>query len=132
MIIQDIGGVFLYSPRPAELSAWYAEQFGLHFQSYTQEGDSEPQYYVELYARSDQRPTNRPSRIFAIRPTDYPLDPERRECMVNFEVDDLAGLAARLAATGIQVTNYHTEPFGSFAHLRDPDGNRIELFEPHG
>jgi predicted enzyme related to lactoylglutathione lyase len=52
--------------------------------------------------------------------------------MVNFEVDDLVGLVARLAATGTQVANHHTEPFGSFAHIRDPDGNRIELFEPYG
>ena len=53
--------------------------------------------------------------------------------MVNFRVRDLAAITAQLTAAGIEVRPYPEElPNGKFAHLNDPEGNPIELWEPAG
>jgi predicted enzyme related to lactoylglutathione lyase len=51
--------------------------------------------------------------------------------MVNFRVRDVNKMAAQLRGKGIEVDiDPETYPNGRFAHLHDPDGNRIELWQP--
>ena len=51
--------------------------------------------------------------------------------MVNFRVHDLDGLLARLAADGVKIDPRREDyPYGRFAWIVDPDGNRVELWEP--
>jgi predicted enzyme related to lactoylglutathione lyase len=51
--------------------------------------------------------------------------------MINFRVGNLDRLVAQLRASGIDVSvDPQTYPNGRFAHLHDPDGNRIELWQP--
>ncbi len=52
--------------------------------------------------------------------------------MINFRVDDLDRIVARLRAAGLAVEP-HAEPYpnGRFAELEDPEGNRIQLWEPN-
>jgi predicted enzyme related to lactoylglutathione lyase len=51
--------------------------------------------------------------------------------MVNLRVRDLDGQLARLAADGIAVDPHREDfPYGRFAWIVDPDGNRVELWEP--
>jgi predicted enzyme related to lactoylglutathione lyase len=63
--------------------------------------------------------------------TDY--IPDDKTWMINFRVSDLDGLVAELRKTGMDV---HTDPAwdtpetGRFARIHDPEGNRIELWEP--
>jgi len=50
---------------------------------------------------------------------------------VNFRVSDLNGLLEQLALEGIQIDPHREEsPYGRFAWIVDPEGNRIELWEP--
>jgi glyoxylase I family protein len=53
-----------------------------------------------------------------------------RTHMLNFRVDDLKTLVAGLRTAGVAVTELPDETYGLFAHLEDPDGNPIELWEP--
>jgi len=68
-------------------------------------------------------------------PTSYNEAPWRQEAgpTVNFRVRDLDAMAARLRASGIVVDiDANAYPNGRFAHLQDPEGNRIEPWEPAG
>jgi predicted enzyme related to lactoylglutathione lyase len=53
--------------------------------------------------------------------------------MINFRVGDLDAIVAQLRAGGVSVDDPETYPnIGRFAHLKDPEGNPIELWEPAG
>jgi predicted enzyme related to lactoylglutathione lyase len=66
---------------------------------------------------------------FPEKPTYFGND--SKQWMVNFRVRDMDKIAAQLRAAGISV-NMHQKvyPNGRFAHLQDPEGNPIELWEP--
>src|SRR5262249_53127368 len=57
--------------------------------------------------------------------------PSEASFMINYRVDDMTGLLAQLAAAGITpVKGPDTEDNGTFAWVLDPDGNKVELWEP--
>jgi predicted enzyme related to lactoylglutathione lyase len=68
--------------------------------------------------------------IFAKESSTY-FDPSRSQFMLNFRVDDLDALLAALRAEGVAVDEKIPEyEYGRFAWIMDPEGNRIELWEP--
>jgi len=51
--------------------------------------------------------------------------------MINYRVDDLDGLLEQLKAAGVEIVGEPTTDFnGKFAWIMDPDGNKVELWEP--
>jgi predicted enzyme related to lactoylglutathione lyase len=51
--------------------------------------------------------------------------------MVNYRVDDLDGLLTQLAAAGVSIDpKRENAPYGRFAWITDPEGNRLELWQP--
>jgi predicted enzyme related to lactoylglutathione lyase len=50
--------------------------------------------------------------------------------MINLAVDDLDGILASCAKHGVEATVLPDEPNGRFAHILDPEGTKIELWEP--
>ena len=50
--------------------------------------------------------------------------------MINYRVDNLERMLAQLRAAGIAIEKTESYPYGHFAWLTDPEGNRIELWEP--
>jgi predicted enzyme related to lactoylglutathione lyase len=66
----------------------------------------------------------------------FPLDSRYfgdgpQQSMVNFRVDNLAELLARLAEAGVRIDpKRESHPYGHFAWIWDPEGNRIELWQP--
>ena len=62
--------------------------------------------------------------------TDY-FKPGTKDFMINFRVDDLDGLLAQLRSEGVQVdANVQDSEYGKFGWIMDPDGNRVELWQP--
>jgi predicted enzyme related to lactoylglutathione lyase len=62
--------------------------------------------------------------------TDY-FAPSEKEFMFNLIVDDLDGMLAQCAAHGVHpVKTFPDEGNGRFAHIMDPEGRKIELWEP--
>ena len=118
--VLGIGGLFFRSRDPAALAAWYQLHLGV---------DPVPTDYGHSPWRQSAGPT-----AFAPFPNDSGyIGPPEKQWMVNFRVRDLAAMAAQLTADGIAVKVY-PKPFpnGRFAHLHDPEGNAIELWQPMG
>ena len=127
--IDGIGGVFLYANRSARLAAWYRRVLGVPLKSL---GDGI--YYVEIYDRSGRNPRKRVHLVFAIFRAPRRLPARREQAMVNFRVDDLEGYVRRLKRHRVRVDPIAEGPdaegIGKFTHLTDPEGNRLELWEP--
>ena len=59
------------------------------------------------------------------------MAPSKREFMINFAVDDLDAILARLASKGVTVLKRDDkDPNGRFAWILDPDGTKVELWQP--
>ncbi len=127
--IDGIGGVFLYADDADRLAAWYRTELGIPLKPLA--GGI---HYVEIYYRSLARPSKRLHTVFAVFPADRRLGSRRDQSMVNYRVNDLVGFVRRLRRRGVRVDRIHRGPdaegIGRFTHLRDPEGNRIELWEP--
>ena len=117
--ITAFGGVFFHSPDPQALGEWYRDTLGLDLQDWggaiiRAEGAA-PAYGV-------WSPFKKDSDTFK---------PSAREFMINFSVDDLDTFLAGLEAKGIEVHDRNQmDGMGKFAWILDPDGTKIELWQP--
>lgn len=126
LAVNGIGGVFLFSNKAKELAEWYTRQLGIEFTQY----EGTQTYGMEFYYRFDLDPSMRASTVFSITQTDKPLSSGRHEFEVNYRVDGLHAFIAQLEADGIAIEKVEEFDYGRFAWVRDPDNNRIELYEP--
>ena len=126
--VQGIGGVFLKANRPAALAEWYGRQFGLEFQSADCGGGEN--YWLEFVYHDDPDRSKRAAIVFAIQSAASPLAAERNAVEINYRVPDLERFLAQLTAAGIPVEKREDYDYGRFAWIRDPENNRIELFQP--
>jgi predicted enzyme related to lactoylglutathione lyase len=116
--VTGIGGVFFRSRDPEAIYRWYERHLGI-----TRESGS----VIFRWAEPGET-------AFAIFPhdTEY-FGSGGQSFMINFRVDDLDALLSALAAEGVEIDPQREEyPFGRFAWIVDPVGNRIELWEPPG
>jgi predicted enzyme related to lactoylglutathione lyase len=113
-----LGGVFLKARDPQTLAAWYATDLGIP----TQEGGS----LVFSGSGSDGM------TVFSHSPLDTGYFGEGPQSfMLNFRVDDLDALLAQLAVAGVSIVpKRESYGYGHFAWIWDPEGNRIELWQP--
>jgi predicted enzyme related to lactoylglutathione lyase len=52
--------------------------------------------------------------------------------MINYRVDDLTGMVAQLKRDSVAILDtMETYDYGKFIHIMDPEGNKIELWEPN-
>lgn len=128
LAVNGIGGVFLFSNKAKELAEWYTQHLGIEFTQY----EGTETFGMEFHYRFDLDPSMRASTVFSITQTDKPLSNGRHEFEVNYRVDALHAFIAQLEADGIAVEKVEEFDYGRFAWVRDPDNNRIELYEPLG
>jgi len=118
--ITGIGGVFFKSKNPKSLAIWYRDVMGIAVETWG--GATFP----------TDAPAHPPVVVWNAFPekTDY-MAPSTREFMLNFAVDDLDAFLAKLAAKGVKpLKRDDSDPNGRFAWILDPDGTKIELWEP--
>lgn len=113
-----VGGVFLKASDPQMLSAWYAKHLGIP----SQDGGS----------LAFDGPESTGMTVFAHFPESTKYFGEgSQQVMVNFRVDNLDELIEQLAAAKVRIDpNREDYSYGRFAWIWDPEGNRIELWEP--
>jgi predicted enzyme related to lactoylglutathione lyase len=125
--VTGLGGVFFKTNDPERLRVWYREQLGLEWNEHG---------VVAFRWRDEEHPEQVGTTIVSpfAADTDY-FGPGSAAFMLNFRVDDLDGLLIRLRAEGVTVDKPVEEyEYGRFAWITDPDGRRVELWEPpaHG
>jgi predicted enzyme related to lactoylglutathione lyase len=124
--IDGIGGVFIYANDAKTLSNWYAHHFGLKLETY-EEGKV---YGTEFKYRRLGDSSKVDSTVFSISQSKTPLPAERTECVINYRLRDLQAFIEQLRADGIAIEKTEDFDYGKFAWIRDPEGNRIELYQP--
>lgn len=116
-----IGGVFFRSEDPEALRDWYVRHLGLPVD---EDG------YVVIRWGGDVAG----STVWAPFPADTRSFqwPQGKQWMINYRVDDLDGILDRLRAEGVAVDDDTFEDVnGRFGHCWDPEGNRVQLWQPN-
>lgn len=120
-----IGGVFFKARDHEGLRAWYRDHLGIELASY---GGAD---FTWRHVNAPERVGHTAWSVFEESSTYF--DPSPSRFMINYRVDDLAALLAKLRAAGVKVDDKVDDyEFGRFGWAMDPEGNRIELWEPRG
>jgi catechol 2,3-dioxygenase-like lactoylglutathione lyase family enzyme len=121
--VLGIGGIFIRAKNPAALADWYRDHLGLPVDPawngavlpLRHEEDREGAYAVWSAFAPDTEYFGRRDNAF----------------MINFRVANLDALLAALRAEGCEVdAKVERTDFGAFGWVTDPEGNRVELWEP--
>nr|WP_294944367.1 VOC family protein [uncultured Mucilaginibacter sp.] len=118
-----IGGIFFKCKDPQKMRDWYSKNLGLITDKYGtsfawhQGADSTKRGYTQWSVFSEK------TKYFA---------PSAKEFMINYRVEDLDALLKQLQADSVTITDkVEAASYGKFVHIMDPEGNKIELWEPN-
>lgn len=121
--VTGIGGVFFKVKGDHKaLAAWYAEHLGMPL---------EPWGGVVL-RWPDDKAEDKGATVWHVAAHDSKwFAPSESSFMINYRVDDLDGLLAKMRASGVEILQGpESHENGKFAWIADPDGNKVELWEP--
>ncbi len=113
--VLGIGGVFLKAGDTAATQAWYARVLGFEATPHGVMFPPLPPGGVTVWSPF-------PADTIYFAPSGVPV-------MVNFVVDDLDAMLARVRAEGVEILGTQDEPYGRFAWILDPDGVKLELWQ---
>lgn len=120
--VTGIGGIFFKSKDPQRVKEWYGKNLGLAVGPHG--------------APFEFRNAHRPDEINYLNwdafpdSTDY-FAPSEKQFMINYRVQNIEGLVEQLKQNGVTIVNEIAKyPYGKFVHIMDPEGNKIELWEP--
>lgn len=120
--VTGVGGVFLRSPAPQRLAAWYEEHLGIRMSHGTS---------ANLLWK-DEGPAGTGMTVWSVfkHDTSY-FGAQTQQTMINYRVDDLDALLAKLKKAGVWIDPKREDAsYGKFAWIQDCDGNRLELWQP--
>lgn len=121
--ITGIGGVFFKSKGDAAaLAAWYRKHLGMALEDF---GGA-------VLKWPDDKAEDRGLTVWHVADADSQwFSPSDSSFMINYRVDDLDGLLAQLRADGVAIVGGpEAHENGKFAWIMDPDGNKVELWQP--
>jgi predicted enzyme related to lactoylglutathione lyase len=118
-----IGGVFLKARDPKALSAWYVKYLGVNLEDW---GGAIFQW------SEDQKTQAEGVTVWHLAEADGDwFKPSEAHVMVNYRVDDLDGILAKFSEDGIKPVKGPDDEFnGRFAWVMDPEGYKVELWQP--
>ncbi len=120
--VLGIGGVFFKSRDGDAMREWYGRVLGIEFTDWGGALFLPDAAAAQPGAATVFSPFKHDSDYFAPSDKDY---------MFNLMVDDLEGVLARAKAEGVEpIKVMPDEGMGGFAHIMDPEGRKIELWEP--
>lgn len=121
--ITGLGGVFVKAANKEETATWYRDKLGLAL---------EPFGGINFGWRNTEDPSREGYSLFSLfeRDTDY-FGEASGNAMVNFRVENLDAYLAQLREAGVTVIDKIEDgEYGRFGWIEDPEGTRIELWEP--
>jgi predicted enzyme related to lactoylglutathione lyase len=121
--VTGIGGVFFKSKDPKALAAWYRAHLGVAVEDWGG---------AVFHWRSPENPEGAGTTVWNPFPQDTTyFEPGGSGFMINYRVADLHALLAVLREEGVAVLeNVEESEFGKFGWVIDPDGNKVELWQP--
>ena len=117
--VTGIGGIFFQARDPATLHAWYAKHLGI---------DVQPWGGAAFTWSDEARQADGGTTIWSVGKEGF--GPNKLPFQVNYRVADARALVDALRAEGCEVTDVEDSEYGKFAWVIDPEGNRVELWEP--
>ena len=122
--VTGIGGIFFKAKNQKKMYEWYEKHLGLVREPHGQ--------CVTLRWREADHPEREGLTAWSIFETDTKyFNPGSAPFMINYRVDDLEGLLTQLRRDGIQIVKGpESDENGRFVWILDPDGNKVELWQP--
>ena len=118
--VTGLGGFFFKSSDPNRIKKWYGKHLGLPID----------QYGCSFWWKNEEGQRCSTHWGPMDKETSY-FDPSQKPFMVNFRVEDLEGLMDILKEEGVEIIgDIETYDYGKFGWILDPEGNKIELWEP--
>ncbi|MBA3945617.1 MAG: VOC family protein [Herpetosiphonaceae bacterium] len=121
--VVGIGGVFFKAKNPENLREWYRDHLGFSVDEWGG---------VVFQPNGANGLIDNEKTVWSLFPNDSDyFAPSTQPFMINYRVDDLHGLLAQLRSEGCAVdAKIEESEFGKFGWVMDPEGNRVELWEP--
>lgn len=118
--VTGIGGIFFKAKDPAKMAEWYRDNLGIR----SEEG------HADFVWRDKDHPETTSRTVWSVFPanTKYFESP----FMINYRVANLDRILEQLRRGGVVIEKVEDYDYGRFAWIKDPEGNRIELWEPKG
>ena len=120
--VTGIGGIFFKSEDGKKLTEWYVKNLGI---------ESTP-YGTSFHWRDIDDPEKKGETVWSTFPQDTGyFKPSTKDFMINYRVENIEALIELLKADGVQIVDeLAVYEYGKFIHIIDPEGNKIELWEP--
>lgn len=120
--VTGFGGIFFKSDDPEKIKTWYYKNLKLVPNDYGSLFEFREGANPEKIGYNQWGPFNSDTSYF---------EPSKKEFMINYRVVNIEALLQELKANGVEVTmEIESYEYGKFAHIMDPEGNKIELWEP--
>lgn len=119
--VTGIGGIFFKCNDPKAMNEWYTKNLGLDNKG-----------YGATFEWREQDSDTKGSTTWSTFPaaTKY-FEPSAKDFMINYIVEDLEGLVEQLKKDGVTVVDeIQDSEYGKFIHILDPEGNKVELWQP--
>jgi predicted enzyme related to lactoylglutathione lyase len=118
--VTGLGGFFFKSENPDQIKKWYATHLGIPVDTYG---------WTFWWKDENGKKCSTQWSPFEAK-TSY-FNPSEKPFMMNFRVDDLVALLEVLQEEGVTIVGEMEEfEYGKFAWVLDPEGNKVELWEP--
>jgi len=120
--VTGLGGIFFKCNDAEKMKDWYAKNLGLVNEGWGTNFD---------WLQADD-PTKKGSTAWSPFPNDTKyFEPSKKEFMINYLVENLDELVEQLKSDGVTIIDQvEASEYGKFVHILDPEGNKIELWEP--
>ena len=120
--VTGIGGIFFKTQDTQKLKEWYGKHLGIATDNYgasfisRQWNDPHTSQYLQWSPMQED--------------TEY-FKPSEKQFMINYRVENMEWLVDQLKKEGVTICDeIQTFDYGKFVHILDPEGNKIELWEP--
>ena len=120
--VTGVGGIFFFSDDPQTTREWYGKNLGMEVSPWG----------TKFESRNIDRPEEINTLAWSLfkKDSDY-FAPSKKDFMINYQVQHIEELVKKLKGNGVVVLDEIADSdYGKFVHIMDPEGNKVELWEP--